>query len=103
MSDSLVRRPITDLERDRALALGSCRFSPGTFAKRWCHMMADRVRTGAATTITEKEAECLARMAWTFRRQLHVRLVPDVKPPERWPAATRVAAPAKPVPNWNPA
>jgi hypothetical protein len=75
------RRQMTELERLRALHLGSCGFPVGSWAKRFAREMSDIARSEGA--ITDREAAALERLAWTYRRQLAgapAGVVPGVKP-----------------------
>lgn len=76
------RRPMTDLERLRALRLGSCNFPLASWAKRFAREMAAVARTDEGA-VTDREAAALERLAWTYRRQLArapAGVIPDAKP-----------------------
>lgn len=76
------RRPMTDLERQRALHVGRCTFPVASWAKRFASDM-ESVARGSEPDITEREAAALERLAWTYRRQLArapAGVVPAVKP-----------------------
>lgn len=68
------RRLMTDDEREFAVALGACRFVPGTVTKRFAQDMA-RLAETPDSQITEKQAAFLRRAIHTFRRQINPRLV----------------------------
>lgn len=76
------RRPMTDLERLRALHLGNCTFPVASWAKRFARDMGSVAR-GVDPAITDREAAALERLAWAYRRQLArapAGVVPAVKP-----------------------
>lgn len=82
-------REMTTLERRRALALGKCRFTPGTFAKRFAFQTAVRAGPQGTGTITEAGAAKLEELCWTYRRHLPADLVPVNNPAARSAAAAR--------------
>ena len=59
-----VRRPMTEDEKIIARALAGCRFLPGSFDKRFCHDIFTQ------TTLTERQAEFIAKMAYRYRGQI---------------------------------
>lgn len=73
-------RPMTEKERATAQALAQCRFLPGSWDKRFALDMA------AQSTVTEKQAQNIARLAWRYRKQMPPALRPAVEPR---PAGTR--------------
>lgn len=80
--EPVVRRLGTPLEIARANALSDCRFTPGTFHKRFARETCSHIALNGI--ITQKQAECIERMAWTYRRQLPPQLVPGAQPPLPW-------------------
>jgi hypothetical protein len=70
-------RPMSDLERARARALGACRFPTACFSKRFARTIAAQATSGE---ITEKQAAMLERLCWTYRRQIPRELVPAEEP-----------------------
>jgi len=77
--EKVAYREVTELEYQRALALSGCRFPPATFAKRFARELKHQVI--AREEITDRQAACLERFCWTYRRQLPDQLVPPTKPP----------------------
>lgn len=61
-------RPMTPLEKARALALGWCSFPPATFSKRFARTMAAQARGEAL--ITEAQAVRLEVQCYIYRRQV---------------------------------
>lgn len=70
-----VWRPMTADEREMALCLGRCRFSPGSFQKRFAHQVSSQAMLGELAKITEKQASLLRKQVWHFRRQIPGRVV----------------------------
>ncbi len=66
-----------DLAAERAVALARCSFLPGHPHKRFAGDCAAIVAAGKP--LTERQAAHLARLAWTYRRQMPARLVPEHK------------------------
>lgn len=64
-----VFRAMTVGEELMALALGGCRFSPGTFDKRFARDVAWQA-TQEPKQITEKQAALLRKMITRYRRQI---------------------------------
>lgn len=96
------RRPMTFLERVRALQLAGCRLPPASWSKRFAQDMAARAGMDEPA-ITEREALALERLCWTFRRLLAARglkrLVPSQKPQ---PAPPRARPAPRPRPlHWK--
>lgn len=65
----VVRRPMMREEVELARALGRVSYQPATFDKRFGRELAARVERDAPE-ISGREAECLRRVAWRYRRQL---------------------------------
>lgn len=61
---------LTDPEKQIALALGACSFSPGTWDKRFCHAMATKAAKEPEDDLSERQRDNLLRMAHKYRRQL---------------------------------
>jgi hypothetical protein len=74
---------MTPLEKERALALSGCRFTPASFDKRFARNMGGMVKAGGEQ-ITEAEAACLERKCWRYRRQLPANLVPASQPADNF-------------------
>lgn len=75
------RRPFTQLEHNRALALGRVRFGGGaSFSRRFARDMSSLARSDPSKGITDKQAAQLERICWIYRRQLPRSVVPGEKP-----------------------
>lgn len=89
------RRPMTDLEKRRAIALGPLRYPVGRFPKGFARDMAALARE-ANPEVTERQAATLDRLAWTYRKQLCCRgageVVPAEEPPPLPPPSRRSEA-----------
>ena len=72
-------RPMTPDEVRMALALGACRFSPGTFAKRFAGQTA--ANAVHDQLITDKGAAFLRKLVWSYRRQIPAAVVALAGPP----------------------
>lgn len=59
---------MTELERGRAIAIGRCTFTPGTFAKRFAGTIS--IQATGSRTITDAQARRLAIQCWIFRKQI---------------------------------
>jgi hypothetical protein len=79
----VVYRPMTEDERTMALALGPMRvtYLPATLSERFGRDISSAAETTGE--ITERQAACLRRQVWTYRRQL--------------PEAVRALVPEKPL------
>lgn len=68
MNQPTEKRPMTTDEQKICLALGGCRFLPGTFDKR----LANSLHSQAATVqlITESQSEWMYRLLYKYRNQL---------------------------------
>ena len=64
------RFPMTEQEKDAALALSKCTFLPGSFEKRFARDMASIVN-GEMPQITPKQKIYLWRLTYKFRRQIN--------------------------------
>lgn len=78
------RRPMTDLEKKRASALGPLRYPVGRFPKGFARDMAALARE-ANPEVTERQAATLEFLAWRYREQLRHQGRGDVVP-EQLPA-----------------
>lgn len=63
------RRPMEPIEINAAVLLGSARFSPGSFHKRFARQLAAQARTDNPT-ITQKQAALLWELCWRYRKQI---------------------------------
>jgi hypothetical protein len=72
-------RPITDLEKQQALALACCTLPPATMTKRFARDLKAQVETRGE--ITEKQAAYLLVCCYRYRRQIDSKLVPSDPPP----------------------
>ena len=70
---------MTREQRITALMLGKCRFLPGSFDKRFARSMRDIALYKPAQELTEKQAECLVKMAGRYRRQMAGVPIPTVE------------------------
>lgn len=70
--------PCTEVDEAVISALANCRFSPGSWPKRFARGIHDRVTTAAQKnenlTLTPRQYVALWNLVWHFRRQI----------PERW-------------------
>jgi hypothetical protein len=66
---------MTDMAMERAKALARCTMLPGTWDKRFVRSVAAIAASGVS--MTDKQVEQVDRLAWKYRRQLPVRLVPE--------------------------
>lgn len=67
---SAIWRPMTKLEQEACEALGRVNYVPGTASKRLGKALAGQARM-RNPQITDKQADAMLRMLWTFRRQIH--------------------------------
>lgn len=73
---------MTRHEREVARALSECSFLPGTWEKKFASDMGERADKAPGKPISGRQALCLERLAWKFRRQMPRHLVPAAEPPE---------------------
>jgi len=65
------RRPATDIEIRAMIQLGTCRFTPASFDKRFAqNMRSFALNATPAPQVTEREVACLWRKVWRYRRQI---------------------------------
>lgn len=89
------RRPMTLLERHRALALMFCRMRRGSPGQTFARVMGRRVAEASIEKVpplvSAREAAALERLSWGLREQLRARkdghLVPEEEPAPRTKAA----------------
>jgi len=61
---------MTDVELAQALALGACKFTPGSTAKRFVAQMAGYARSNPSYEMSSKAAAFLDRLAHQYRKQI---------------------------------
>ena len=71
-------RPMTDIERVAAASLERVRFPPGIPSKAIAKSLVAQAKA-PHPTITDRQAESLWRICWTYRRQLPTDVVRDAK------------------------
>lgn len=82
MKEKATYRAMTDLEHDRAMALGKCTFPTASFSKRFARNL--RAQLTNTATITERQAALMAVQCYIYRRQFRgndAHLVPANPPP----------------------
>lgn len=61
---------MTDLQINKAIALGKCRFPVGSNQKRFAHNMRDLAHGAPKIELTEKQAKYLDLLFHQYRRQI---------------------------------
>jgi hypothetical protein len=61
---------MTPVQIDTAKKLGTCRFLPGSFDKRFARDMESIAKNKPEHELTEKQSAYLEKLAYKFRRQI---------------------------------
>lgn len=85
---------MTEHEIRLARALGACGFPAGHPHKRFCRDMASLAAHSPDKDLSDRQRAYMDHMAWRYRRQMPLSLVPDGKPPDL-PPATKKTKPSK--------
>jgi hypothetical protein len=68
------------IDLKRAEALSGARMLPGSFEKRFIREILARHAVDPTAPLSERQAHCLERAAWKFRRQLSPGIAPRQDP-----------------------